>query len=517
MGRAAGRIDWATAALITLGLVVIWLPARPPMVDLPQHGAQLALLRDLVLGRSPWADQVHVNVFTPYLLGYCLALPIALIAPPLVAMKLVLSGAFVAFVAACRSIRAALGASARLDALFCIPFFGFAYSWGFYTFLVAAPVGLLFIRVAIGYGREPRLRAGLLLAALGVAMLFCHGLVFLFAFAVSGAIMLANTRSVMDLVRRSWPFAAAAVFAVALFMAMRANETQISNNFGQQLQMSPLARRIAMLATNSVDAPPTLWPRIATDVLLALPLLGGLALNRRREALAIAGAVAVMMVFAPSFAWSTGYLFERLVLFMLPAYAWLFVDPPQPRAWRLPGPALALACAVVAAGVLVKHAADGVAFSNEAKDFDRVMAAAQPRQRALMLPFDRASQVQVGDEAAYLHFPAWYAAERQGFVDFSFAYFHPEMVRFNTATLPPVRDDLEWFPESFDWTRLQAWRYRYFFVRSRVPLAPRFFAPGQPRLLARSGEWSLYENAAPALAARASQSSPSPVPSPSRP
>jgi len=492
------RVDWTIPVLVVLGLAVIWAPARPPMVDLPQHAAQLALLRDLLLHRSPWAGLVHVNFFTPYLLGYCLALPLSLIVAPLTAMKIVLSVAYVAFVAACQSIRSALGSTARLDALFCLPFFGFAYSWGFYTYLVAAPVGLVFIRVALDFSRTPRLASGMAMAALGVALLFCHGLVFLIAFAVGGAIVLANMRGLTDVVglaRRAWPFTAAVAVAAVMFVSTRTREAATDHNFGHLLFWGALPRRLGMMMINSVDAPGKPWALAIIAVLVVLPWLGGLKMDwRRNEALMIGLTTIALVLYAPSFAFSTSLLFERIVLFLLPAYAWLFVDrePPPDREPSPAGPVVAALCAGTVGIALVLHAIAGVAFSSEARDFDRVMAAAQPEGRALSLVFDRESVTQPNEDM-YLHLVSWYAAERQGFVDFSFAYFHPEMVRFNAGAQPAANEASARNPEAFVWTS-QDWQYRYFFVRSKDPIAAAFFAPGRPRLLAHSGEWSLYEN-----------------------
>src|SRR5258708_27741466 len=87
---------WALAAqhlglvlLFALGVAVIWLPERPPMVDLPQHAGQIALLRGLILGHSPWARDVFLHLFTPYLICYGFAPPLAVMIPVAPAVKTV--------------------------------------------------------------------------------------------------------------------------------------------------------------------------------------------------------------------------------------------------------------------------------------------------------------------------------------------------------------------------------------------------------------------------------------------
>ena len=70
---------WLFLLAALWGAGIFWLAPHPPMVDLPQHAAQVALLRDLLQGASPWADFFRVNWITPYLIGYGLALLFGLV------------------------------------------------------------------------------------------------------------------------------------------------------------------------------------------------------------------------------------------------------------------------------------------------------------------------------------------------------------------------------------------------------------------------------------------------------
>ncbi|MCW0054006.1 hypothetical protein OIV36_31550, partial [Burkholderia pseudomallei] len=56
-------------ATVAAAGLLFWLVPHPPMVDLPQHAGQVAILHDLLLGQSPWAPLLRINLFTPYLLG----------------------------------------------------------------------------------------------------------------------------------------------------------------------------------------------------------------------------------------------------------------------------------------------------------------------------------------------------------------------------------------------------------------------------------------------------------------
>jgi hypothetical protein len=91
------RSLYAVTVAASAGL--IWLAQWPPMADMPQHAAQVALLHDLLTGQSPWASEFRINLLTPYLIGYGLALPLSFIFSATTAVKIVLTGAFLAFVA----------------------------------------------------------------------------------------------------------------------------------------------------------------------------------------------------------------------------------------------------------------------------------------------------------------------------------------------------------------------------------------------------------------------------------
>ena len=133
---------WAT---VLFAAATFWVAPRPPMADLPQHAGQIALLHALLRGGSKWQPLVYVNWFTPYFAGYGPALLLSFAMPVLLALKLLLALAYLGFVWACVALRRALEGDERLDWLFIPSFFGIVYAAGLYTFLLAAPLGVLFL------------------------------------------------------------------------------------------------------------------------------------------------------------------------------------------------------------------------------------------------------------------------------------------------------------------------------------------------------------------------------------
>jgi hypothetical protein len=484
-------LPWLTFAL---GVAIIWIPPWPPMADLPQAAAQIGTLKDLLFGRSPWADEVRINYFTPYLIGYAVAVPLALVMPVAAALKMVMSLAYGLFGLVAMRIGRELGAARRLDAWHFVGFFGFAYTWGLYTFLVAAPVGLAFVWLAILYARRGGLRLGIGLSLLGVVLLFSHGLVFLLALAIAGAILWAQDFRIGRTAVRAWPLAPPLVVAGLIFLVTRRSEPELVGGLAAVIDMGPLLVRALRFACGPFGLP-GLVPLGCFALMASTPFVAGLRVDlRRRESLLIAAGFIGAAALAPDWLWGTLFVQPRLTLFLPSAWAWLFSEPASPKVGPITGRGLAPLAAAVAWLALAPHLAQALRFSAESRDFTAVFGQARPGHRALGLIFDQATRTGV-DPAVYEYFPSWYQAEKQGFVDYSLANFHTEVVRFRHPPAIYADGILPFHPERFDWRRDDGDRYDYVFTRSAGPLPRTLFAgaPCPPRLAASQGEWRLFE------------------------
>jgi hypothetical protein len=437
------HLKWALFVVsAAFGGAIFWLASYPPMIDLPQHAGQGALLRDLVLGRSPWTETMQVHLFTPYLIGYGLALPFSLILPVATALKVLLSLAYAGFVFMCVILRRHFGSDARLDWLFLPGFFGFAYAWGLLTFLVAAPIGLCFILVASRYTHERSLGRATMVIALGLVLLASHALVFLLGWTVG--VLLLGVRMPPQ---RRWVSAALPFAVLALACACCSSRAEPSSK-----NSGPLPAGGSILTMACSDCPRYTVHRrlqiqpaiiVVAVVLLSIPWLLGMRIGSRRSGVWVPFVVvALIMTIAPSSGFKTALLYERFALFLLPAYAWMFTTErsldgaPRPaRGWgaRIAMPLLVVACWAV----LGFNAIQTWRFGQEAADFDAVLDSVQPGQRALALVFDPGSEA-ARNPYVYQHYASWYQAERQGLVDFNFAWFPPQIVRFRPGHLPSV-------------------------------------------------------------------------------
>lgn len=488
---AAARL----AFLLTVAVAgaTFWMAPRPPMTDLAQHAGQVTLLHGLLAGDSRWQSLIYVNWFTPYLLGTLLATPLSFAMSAAAALKLVLTVSFFGFVAACVALRRRLDGDPRLDWLFIPGFFGYSYGLGFYPYLVAAPIGVLFMVLAHRYAERPSLAGGVLLFAVDVVLFFSHGLVLLFANAAGGLFLLVRRRPFVRLLIDALPYVAIGLCMVTYVLVGMRLEGTASSDFPGAAGWSLNQLNFAALSIGWPEGSLAIYRTVGPLLLLLVVspfVLGGARLNwRDPEAFVPFLLCVAFWAFAP--AWQ---LFQRYSIFLLPAYAFLFAAPALPvargLAFRLWLPLLCW----VAIGV---HAERVLAFGRESASFEEVLAATEPGGRALGAVFDPASPA-AGHATAYLHFPMWYQADRNGFVDFSFAGFMQEMVRYRSEKMPAhFGAEWAWRPGTgFDWARDNLSVYRYFFVRSTAPLSPTFFPADRcrPVLLKASGPWSVFEN-----------------------
>lgn len=486
--------------------MVFWIAPRPGMGDLPQHAGQVALLHDLITGTSPWADLVRINYFTPYLLGYGAALALSFAMPVLTALKLCMTLAFYAYVAAGIALRKEFKADERLDWLYVPGFFGFAFQYGFYTYLLAAPLGLFFLILARRFAQAPTLARALAVIAGGVLLFFSHGLVFAFACAIGAAFLLVYIRRPLRLAGAALPYACLGVLTIAYLLYVRHHALVVSEGPAQ-------------------STPGTLWDwtgsygwhrsynfllyTVATEMkdwffllgvmfMLAAPWLLRSKLNWREPAALIPMFVLVLIwLFVPSEALGTSYLYHRFPIFLLPAYALMFRDEPSPKQTVAPAKAILIQVALAALclsylGVL---AVREYRFAKENAPFETLLARTEPGQRALELVFNPDSDI-IHNLWTYHSYALWYQSEHQGFVDVNFAAFLPQIVRFRPDRLPVVRPGMKGFsPETFDWQAVDGRIYRYIFVRHMQPLPPHMFDNNECEivLLDSVPGWSLFE------------------------
>lgn len=495
--------------LLAWGTSIVWLAPHPPMVDLPQHAGQIALLRDLLFGYSPWNYMFRLNPLTPYLIGYGLALPLSMVMPIAAALKLLLSLAYLAYVFMCITLRRHFGGDARLDWLFLVPFFGFAFKWGFFTFLVSVPIGLFFIYLADLYAEQPTVKLGCGIFGVGVLLLMSHGLVFLFGLATGIALFFAHkvhSRSWANWFSTLLPYGLLLLICSLYFVVnQKVNagmHTQLMGTFSWGVGPSRLIKPlIYTVGPNSKDGY-IYFKVVWVALLLAVPWMLGLRIDREHKSRWVPFSLLMLVLFfVPDFAWNTAFLYQRFAIFMLPAYAWMFTSDKVAagpasglvrlatlQRWALP--AAMLSCAMI----LGIHSLTFLQFRKEANDFDELIAEIEPNQRAIAIVLDQNSLAD-GNERMYAHYPVWYQAEEHGLVDFNFAWFPPQVVRYRPDRLPGIAPGFDEHPERFDWSANRGSDYTYFFVRHMAGMPKGLFSGAScpPHEIKTEGTWTVFK------------------------
>lgn len=496
------------------GVAIFWIAPRPPLIDLPQHAGQVALWRDLLAGTSPWSDLFRLNLWTPYLIGYGLALPLSFIMPVGTALQVVLSVAYVAFVLLGMRLRAHFGADSRLDWFFLPTFFGFAYSWGFYTFLVASPVVILFILVVDRYAQNPSLRQGIGATLIGLVLLLSHGLAFVFAVMAAACLYTIRCHNSGEgwpkrWLRGVWPLVIVGVACIILYLISVRIQTEYWAKGHLPFTWDFSIMRVPRLMANSIGDyyTPKMLLLVIMVVMLAIPWLMGLRLNRRDPATWVLFVItSLICLFVPGTVIATAYVYQRFALYMLPAYALIFAAAALRSTAGAQGSTVGrqgtmsmmalIACVWVTFGC---HSLEMGNFADEAEDFEAIMSVMEPKQRVLALTFDERSE-EANLDLPYRHYATWYQSEKQGLVDFNFAWFPPQIVRFRPDKLPKVMEGLK--GQNFTVQRYPLEPYRYIVARHTSALPANLFkgADCAPSIVMKKGTWTLFERKACLLA-----------------
>lgn len=474
---------------VVLSLTPVWVGSYLPLVDLPQHAAQISALRSIWSGDETMNALFRVNWFTPYLLGYLLLYTLALVMPITLATQCLVSLAVASIPLLTGRLLRAAGADERWKWLAIPCSFGFAFHWGFLSFIVAAPLGLLFLVRTIGFVREPTLRNGLGIALFAIILFFCHVIVLGIASLVSlGYVLGIHYRDLKALLVRALPYTAPLPL-IGVWMAVTyESEARVQNEpvvFGSfsyrllQLLAQPAGRE-------DFQSSPAIVLVVTATVLL-LPWLSGARFSPRPERW-LPGTLALLaFLIAPHYIFSTAYFFQRLGLFLVPLWLMAWDSPKQQ------GLIDRIAIPVVLLWVVVSTARFA-AFARETETFDTLMTRIEPGRSVAAMPYDYQSPL--FGMPVYLHFPAWYQAKHGGVVDFSFADFYSSMARYRENVGPRLVEDVGWFPNTFDWDKHGGSRYDYFVVKSNIDVSSSIFKDALPRVepVARSGWWWLYRN-----------------------
>ena len=432
------RFEIAVFAVLLLTLLVALLVAKDlPMVDLPQHAAQLTIW---LHANNPifHADKFVINYRTPYWLSYLIVGALERSFGLTIALKLTIWLSIVGQVTALRWLCKRLGHDPWLGLLGLPLALGYNFLFGFLSYIVAAPLLLVAVALGTAYRQKPTLRGGALLTLSLLLVLLAHGITYAQALMCLGLLLLTGRGSLLV---RQLPLAVS-VFIGWLWLFLGAEHPTLGADIWdatfERFRLLPGL----LLGSGMGDSPATMvglllliLPVVATrrpvrDISLALPLLATLA-----------GYGAFPAMFRgygplwPRFAW---LVVPTLLLAFQPLDAESHVRRSLTR-WGVFG---------VATGWLVLFGFRLRQFNTETAPLHAVVATMSPNLRIRPIVFEPQCAA-FPYLPALNHLPAYYSVSKGGFQGYSFAMYPSSPVRYRADILPMMAGGMEWAPEAF--------------------------------------------------------------------
>lgn len=480
------RFNVAFGVCSVAALCLLWIPKYLPLGDLPQHAAQISIWKHIDDPAFGFRDVFELQYFTPYLLGYGLARLFAELCSVLVATKLVLTLAVLGLPWSLRRLLEVTGGDRWLALIGFPAAFGYSFLWGFFSYVVALPLGVLYLALAIEYSRARSPRRAVLLAVFTVLLFAAHLMVFALCGLAAAAIVGISAGSLRNALVRLSPLAIGASIALLWMTRYQKGRASIPNVFRYGL------KRLEELPALLVDYPhdvPGFWVGL---LLMVLFVASGVRLARQPERWLPLGIWICAYLGVPRDYNNVAFLYPRLAVLLIP-FAIVATEAGVPRI----SPRLVRSSLIAIALCWMSALFVGFyGFDREARQFDVVMSQMAPGKRIRSLIFERGGEF-TPEGVPFMHFPAWYQVEKGGTDSYSFAYTLLSVAVFRDKT-KQVEAKIDWQPEAFDAAKEQD-DYDYFVVCSAVDLGRQLFegARRPVRLVAHQGWWWVYASAAP--------------------
>jgi hypothetical protein len=424
-------------ASVVAGLLLIAFAVTPylPMVDLPQHTAQVSIWRWLGDPSFAGAGQFTLNLGTPYLTAYAAARFLGDVVGVLAAWKLVVWASIVLHQIAFGRLVRKLGYAECL-ALLGIPLgLGYPFYYGLVSFVASVPLVLFCLVAALEHRDRAALGSGATLAAWLCLTLVTHGFTVGVAMVMTAPLLL---RGSGRLVARLAPLLAPLLLWAVWFMPARAVRS-IGLTIWDPRLLDLLGAPALWFASSAADRVALAFGYAA----LALVIVAlGRPLRSPERWIPLALMLAGFCLF-PAMMSGFGPLHPRFAAFFLPALLLAFEPHPAPRWSKLPGVSFAL--------VVVWFATFAVrlrAFTKETEPLRNLIARMPDGLRVRPVVFERNSDSFPG-LPALLHLPAYYTSEKRGLEGYSFAMYPTSVIRYADRVRPAMTGGSEWHPEWF--------------------------------------------------------------------
>jgi len=470
---------------VSCALLLLAFLAVPylPMVDLPQHAAQLGIWQRLAAASPPETTLYELNLRTPYLGAYVLAHALGSLLGTVLALKVVVWLCVVAHWAAFDRLVRTLGYSRWLGVLG-LPFaLGYGFYFGFISFIAALPLALVAISLALRFRAEPTWRRGALLGAVLGLTLATHGFALGLTLAVVAPLLLRGQGSIFA---RFLPLCVPVLLTVAWLMpgsSARSIGVTIWEPRVLELAQAPAL----LLAASGADH--LAW--LFGTLLLALTLLTLGRPSREPERYLPLCFMLLGYCLFPLMLGGFGPLHPRFAAFFVPTL--LLAFEPRQQDEHSPVPGLIAATCVAWLGLFV-HRLN--AFEHETKPIADFVAEMPAGLSIRPIVFERTSEA-FPALPALLHLPAYYVPEKAGRQGYSFAMYPTSVIRYQPGLVPTMDGGAEWHPEWFS-AESELGQYDCFLVHSVGDRSLALFGAHAPDMALAFHEQAWWAYVAPA-------------------
>lgn len=455
--------------LICIGIGIILCGSYfLPMIDVPQHAGQIEALHAIFLGSatSNWTQDVEINFFTPYWTAYLLGTLLSFVLPVNYAINTVIAIAFLLYAFTFSKLRKKCNAPPFVDWLALPVFFGFSYNLGLVTFLLAISIGFVLIERTLCYLNSLKRKFAIQIFLIVALLYFSHMLIFLFFCAIAASMILVDVRyPLKKKLKLLAPFYSLALF-IPFFL--------ISNDF---FGRNGLASYFDGIENKFIN--PSLWSRVEILPLYIFPIdRVGYPISKNtyifRSFLLILLLIAPLVVgyrsskdlkkyiplltfflvwfFCPSYFGRTAKVFERFGIFLIPFYGLILEKNCYTYAhWKKDAQTwLACITCVISIGLLKIPLENIATFNDSTQDFRKFVSQLPNGKKALGLVYNTPESLTYDRNIHYVHhFPSWYQALNHGWVDFNFAWFPPQVIRYLPQKIPQALPSFDHFLTQF--------------------------------------------------------------------
>ncbi len=399
-----------------LSIIPIWLVDYLPMIDLPEHAAQIATLARLLAGKEYYSSYYEITLLTPYWFAYILTALLSFIMPLTIVLKCIISLAVALTPWAAAKLRALVSQDDSMDWLFLPIGYGFAFEWGFLTFMLSIPLAFLSLRYFINYLFFPTTKKMWYCALYAFLLFLAHLLTYIFIISIVVMVELLITKDIVKSIKKILPFFSPVLFifkwliyvynAWTFDIIFRGNVNDI--NYEEFLK-----------SIGGHYAP--VLGMIVTSLIFILPLFFGANYIFGWQALPFI-ITSLLVLFGPSTFFDNNFTSERFSIFLIPFFI-LFInfDKKSIYFYKI----RCFICLFIAITLLCTIGKKIYSFNKEALLIHRILDKLEPRKK--MFVFINGKLSVEFNPYIFTHIGGWYRAEKNGISDPSFARY-PSLV-----------------------------------------------------------------------------------------